>query len=283
VSSKFSQLSSRPAAPPTATGKGGNSAGAKNSLPKATSTRSMKDALFVRIEMVKPNKNQVRKYFDPEALEELTADVRQHGILEPLLVQELEPGEYQIIAGGRRYLAAKDAGLTELPVIVMQLSDKEARFIQLSENLQRQDLHPTDETEFFRTLQNEYNYSVTDLAKMVNKSRYYVQSRLDGKIPGKDAAASSNGTPSDSEENHDLLKKSGLNKNSQSVEGKGKGSKPAPKFRPVVFTRFNQSLDAALTFVSEQSPDAKTRQKMQESLEEMERKIAELKGKLYQR
>lgn len=279
--SKFSKLSSRPGAnqaetPTTPAGS------PKPALPKATSTRSLKNALIVRVEMVKPNAEQVRKKFDQKALNELAEDIRERGILEPLIVREVEPGEYQIVAGERRYQAACAIGLTELPVIVRDLNDKEARFVQLAENLQRQDLDPTDEAAFFRTLQNEYNYSITDLARMISKSRDYVRDRLDGRLQKMQEEDLSSGTDSEvlhnTRQNRELLEKS-QNVSSETKKTTAK-SKEQSKFNPAIFTRFNQLLDNTLDYLDEQEPDSKTRLKLEKTLEEMEKKISQLKRKL---
>lgn len=90
---------------------------------------------------------QPRRYFDPEALQELVLSVKQHGILQPLLVRPLPSGGYELIAGERRYRAAKEVGLTEIPVVIRELSDEAALQLALIENLQREDLNPVEETE----------------------------------------------------------------------------------------------------------------------------------------
>ena len=91
--------------------------------------------------------NQPRRYFDPDKLEQLTRSVIEHGILEPLLVRALPDERYELVAGERRYRAALDAGLTEVPVVLKELTDSEARQLALVENLQREDLNPVEETE----------------------------------------------------------------------------------------------------------------------------------------
>ncbi len=90
---------------------------------------------------------QPRRYFDPESLQELVSSVKQHGILQPLLVRPLPSGGYELIAGERRYRAAKEVGLTEIPVVIRELSDEAALQLALIENLQREDLNPVEETE----------------------------------------------------------------------------------------------------------------------------------------
>ncbi len=91
--------------------------------------------------------NQPRRYFDPDKLEQLTRSVIEHGILEPLLVRALPDERYELVAGERRYRAALDAGLTEVPIVLKELTDSEARQLALVENLQREDLNPVEETE----------------------------------------------------------------------------------------------------------------------------------------
>ena len=115
------------------------------------------DALFVendtgdtssvtlRISEIEPNREQPRKYFDEEALTELADSIRQHGVIQPLLVRPMENGTYQLVAGERRWRASRMAGLTEVPVVIKDLSEIEAMELALIENLQRQDLNPIEE------------------------------------------------------------------------------------------------------------------------------------------
>lgn len=107
--------------------------------PAATNT--------VSISKVRLPSNQPRRYFDPEKLQQLTASVKQHGILEPLLVRPLQQGEYELVAGERRYRAAKEVGLEVVPITIRELTDQEALQMALVENLQREDLNPVEETE----------------------------------------------------------------------------------------------------------------------------------------
>ena len=101
----------------------------------------------VLISKIRLPSNQPRRYFDPEKLQQLTDSIEQHGILEPLLVRPLQNGEYELVAGERRYRAAKAGGLETVPVTVRELSDQEAVQLALVENLQREDLNPIEETE----------------------------------------------------------------------------------------------------------------------------------------
>lgn len=104
-------------------------------------------AQFVAVGSLRLPAEQPRRYFDPEKLEQLVLSIKEHGILEPLLVRPLNYGEYELVAGERRYRAAQIAGLTEVPVVVRELSDEEALQLSLVENLQREDLNPVEETE----------------------------------------------------------------------------------------------------------------------------------------
>lgn len=103
-------------------------------------------AKFVEISQITLPKSQPRRYFDPQKLQELSASIQEHGVLEPLLTRSLN-GQYELVAGERRYRAAKLAGLTQVPVVVKQLTDQEALQLALIENLQREDLNPVEETQ----------------------------------------------------------------------------------------------------------------------------------------
>lgn len=102
---------------------------------------------FITIDAIYLPSKQPRRYFDLEKLNQLASSVKERGILEPLLVRPLQPGKYELVAGERRYRVAKAVGLTEIPVIVKELSEEQALHISLIENLQREDLNPIEETE----------------------------------------------------------------------------------------------------------------------------------------
>ena len=123
------------------------------------------------ISQVEPGLNQPRKHFDEESLAELTDSVRQHGILQPLLVRRLSSGYYQIIAGERRWRAAKQAGLYEVPAVVIEADDRKVMEIGLIENLQREDLNPMEEAAGYRSLIQEYGLTQEEAAQRVSKSR----------------------------------------------------------------------------------------------------------------
>ncbi|MBQ4347819.1 MAG: ParB/RepB/Spo0J family partition protein, partial [Firmicutes bacterium] len=108
---------------------------------------------------------------DREALEELTESIRQHGVLQPIAVRKIKEGHYQIIAGERRWRAAREAGLKEIPVHIVDADDRTAMELALVENLQRRDLNPIEEAEGYKTLIEEYNLTQEQAAERVGKSR----------------------------------------------------------------------------------------------------------------
>lgn len=125
----------------------------------------------LRISEVEPNKSQPRRDFDDEAILSLCNSIQQHGILQPLVVRPLPNGQYQIVAGERRWRAARMAGLSEVPVIIKELSDKETMQLALIENLQRENLNPVEEALGYRDLMSEYDMTQEQVASTVNKSR----------------------------------------------------------------------------------------------------------------
>lgn len=134
---------------------------------------------FISINLLRTNPNQPRRNFDPALEEELAASIREHGILEPLLVRPVEDGEYLIVAGERRYRAAKAAGVAKLPVIIRSdLDQQKADLFALVENLQRADLSEEEEATFFLRLQNQHNYTGRQIAALIHKSDNYVSKRL---------------------------------------------------------------------------------------------------------
>ena len=125
----------------------------------------------LKISLVDPKSDQPRKYFDKEALEELSDSIRENGLLQPILVREYGEGRYQIIAGERRFRACKIAGLTEIPAIVLDRDDKAAAQIALIENIQREDLNPLEEALAYKSLKDEYDMTQEELSERIGKSR----------------------------------------------------------------------------------------------------------------
>ena len=127
---------------------------------------------------VEPNPDQPRQDFDEEELQTLADSIAVHGIIQPLTVRELPSGYYQIIAGERRWRAARLAGLSDVPVVVIEADDKKAMELALIENLQRQDLNPVEEALGYQTLINEYGLTQEEAAQQVGKSRPAVANAL---------------------------------------------------------------------------------------------------------
>ena len=135
-------------------------------------------AVSLPISQVEPGLNQPRKRFDPETLAELADSIRIHGIIQPLTVRRLSTGYYQIIAGERRWRAAKDAGLREVPVVIIEADDKKVMEIGLIENLQREDLNPVEEAQGYQTLMKEYGLTQEQVAQQMGKSRPAITNTL---------------------------------------------------------------------------------------------------------
>ena len=127
---------------------------------------------------VEPNPDQPRKEFDPEELENLAESIRAHGLIQPLTVREMPTGYYQIIAGERRWRAARLAKLSEVPVVVIDADDRKAMELALIENLQRQDLNPVEEALGYKTLMEDYGLTQEEAAARVGKSRPAVTNAL---------------------------------------------------------------------------------------------------------
>ena len=136
------------------------------------------DSLYVPISQVESYGNQPRKRFDEEALAELADSIREHGILQPLTVRRLASGYYQIVAGERRWRAARMAGLEQVPVIVIEADDRKMAELALIENLQREDLSPIEEAEGYRSLIENYQMTQEEAAARLGKSRSAVANAL---------------------------------------------------------------------------------------------------------
>ncbi len=132
---------------------------------------------IVKINEVEPNKNQPRRTFDEDALLELAESIKQHGVIQPLIVKKRDK-YYEIIAGERRWRAAKMAGLKEVPIVIKDLSDQEIMEVALIENIQREDLNPIEEAQAYQRLIKEYNYKQDELAERVSKSRVAVTNSM---------------------------------------------------------------------------------------------------------
>ena len=155
-------------------GRGLGSLLADNSIEENNSIQPVK----LDIMDIEPNKEQARKQFDEAALSELADSIAQHGVLQPLLVRPIIGGGYQLIAGERRWRASRIAGLTQVPVIIKELTDDEAAVISLIENLQREDLNPIEEAYGFASLIKDFDLTQEEAAQRVGKSRPAVANAL---------------------------------------------------------------------------------------------------------
>ncbi len=138
----------------------------------------IKETDSIDINKIEPNQSQPRKSFNEDALQELADSIKQHGLIEPLIVQEGKKGFYQIIAGERRWRAAKIAGLKKIPIIVKKYTEQEVMEIALIENLQREDLNPIEEAEAYQKLIEEYQLKQDEVADKVSKSRVAITNAL---------------------------------------------------------------------------------------------------------
>ena len=157
-----------------------------NAVGEAKVKRETKEAVkeekggqetVVKITAVEPNRKQPRKNFDEDALQELSDSIKQFGLIQPILVQDRKD-HYEIIAGERRWRAAKMAGLKEIPVIVRDYSDREIMEISLIENIQREDLNPIEEAQAYKRLLEEFNLKQDEVAERVSKSRTAVTNSM---------------------------------------------------------------------------------------------------------
>ena len=135
-------------------------------------------SVMLPISQVEPGLNQPRKRFDDEALSDLAASIEEHGIIQPLTVRRLSTGYYQIIAGERRWRAAKLAGRNQVPVVIIEADDRKVMELGLIENLQREDLNPAEEARGYRTLMEEYGLTQEQVAQQMGKSRPAITNTL---------------------------------------------------------------------------------------------------------
>ena len=160
-------------------GRGLDSIFADNYIDVAASSKE--DGIqTLRISQIEPKADQPRKYFDEEALFELSDSIKRHGLLQPIIVRESEnaQGYYQIIAGERRWRASKLAGLSEIPAIIMQADELEAAEIAIIENIQRQDLNPYEEAAAYKALIDQYGLTQEEVSEKVGKSRSAVANAM---------------------------------------------------------------------------------------------------------
>ena len=138
------------------------------------------DVNKVSIKDLTRNKLQPRKYFDKESLEELTNSIKEQGVIQPIVVRpnKLLEGKYEIIAGERRWLASQNAGLHEIPVVILNVDDVKSLEFAIVENIQRQDLNSIEEARGYRRLVDDFNYNQEKLSQFISKSRSYIANSL---------------------------------------------------------------------------------------------------------
>jgi ParB family chromosome partitioning protein len=133
---------------------------------------------IVHVDHIEPNPEQPRMVFEQTALDELAASIREHGVLQPILVRPLGPNTYQIVAGERRWRASRQAGLETIPALIEDIDDDTALEIAIIENLQREDLTPLDEAAMYDRMVHEHGYSIRKLADKLGKDKGYLENRL---------------------------------------------------------------------------------------------------------
>ena len=148
------------------------------SLLSPEHTHRNKGVRVVPIDRIEPNPQNPRMAFNEEALEEMASSIREHGVLQPVLVRPLDDGRFQLIAGERRWRASKIAGQLTIPAIVEDIDDDTALEIAIIENLQREDISPLDEAAMFDSMIREHGYSIRKLAEKVGKDKGYLENRL---------------------------------------------------------------------------------------------------------
>ncbi len=153
------------------------SGGVSKTVEKPVKVTDKDGVVNVKISKVEPNREQPRKNFDEDALQELAESIKQFGVLQPILVQERDD-YYEIIAGERRWRAANIAGLKEVPVIIRNLTEQEIVEIALIENIQREDLNPIEEAQAYKRLLTEFNLKQDEVAERVSKSRTAVTNSM---------------------------------------------------------------------------------------------------------
>lgn len=136
-----------------------------------TSEKPAEATLQLRLTQIEPNKKQPRKDFDKEKIDILAESIKEHGLIQPIVVMESKPGRYIIVAGERRWRAAKQAGLKEVPVVIRDYTEEEAAEIALIENLQREDLNPVEEALGYKALMDEFKMTQEEVSRKIGKSR----------------------------------------------------------------------------------------------------------------
>lgn len=149
-----------------------------DALLAENTTENAEGITVLRLADIEPNLKQVRKTFDAESIAELAESIKEHGLIQPIVVRKGKNGFYQIIAGERRWRACKMAGLAEVPVIIRDFDDKSSSLVALVENLQREDLNPVEEAFGYQNLMETYGFTQEEVARKVGKSRPAIANAL---------------------------------------------------------------------------------------------------------
>ena len=147
-------------------------------IPKKSAAMSPREFTHLALDRIKPAKNQPRQEVSKKELAELAQSIKEKGLIQPIVVREAEGGGYEVVAGERRYQAAKSLGLKDIPTIIKELDDKDAFVLAIVENLQRQDLNPIEEAQAFKRLIEEFEFSLEDIAHFVSKDKTTVVNTL---------------------------------------------------------------------------------------------------------
>jgi ParB/RepB/Spo0J family partition protein len=241
----------------------------KASALDQTSTRNS-EALIIPIGWLKPNPNQPRRVLDEERDLELAENIRENGILEPLIVREIGENQYEIVAGERRYRAATLVGKPTVPVIVKEYDDQQSKLVAVIENLQRVDLDPLDEAYYFKFLSDNYNYSYRKIAGLVHRSYSYVNDRM------RLLDLSENNPTNIRDEFHNRQENNQKLQNSQS--SRTSLPKRPYQYSPKSVLSFTGWLDKTRNSLSRLKDDEKS--ELKTSLAELRSKIAELEKEL---
>jgi ParB family chromosome partitioning protein len=199
----------------------------------------------IPIDRIEPNPAQPRMIIDPAALRELAASVREHGVLQPVLVRPLDDGRYQLIAGERRWRAARLAQQATVPAMIEEIDDDTALEISIIENLQREDLTPLEEAEMYRRMTAEHGYSVRKLAQKLGKDKGYIENRLrlsDAPPEVRDLVATRKDTLSHA---YELLKVTDPRKRKRLAEQVARGELTLAKLRDRIEGRRRRRRDEA--------------------------------------
>lgn len=145
--------------------------------PREAAADTENTVQYIDINDIKPNRNQPRKNFDAEGIRELAESIKEHGIIQPLIVRKSDTG-YELVAGERRWRAARDADISKVPCIVREFTDEENALIAIIENMQREDLDPIEEAEGLETMMKEYGLTQEEVSRSVGKSRPYITNSL---------------------------------------------------------------------------------------------------------